>query len=136
VVCLDVHCKVSPARECLLTDSAGVCCIGVTLFLVLSQVELGRELIPTGSTNKLSEKLFVAYLHVSAQSEPQVENLLTDVTLETGIKLTMEFVLVFDTAVHVSKGLVTLVTRQAVGRVIVCDGLIVFLELANIWSTN
>ena len=70
----------------------------MAFFLVLHQVELSRELHSPGSTHKLSEKLFVALLHVSAQSEPRVENILTDGALKIGIKLAMELMLVFDTA--------------------------------------
>ena len=64
-------------------------------------VELGRELHSTGLTHKLFKKSFVALLHVSAQSEPEVENILRDIALEISITApTIIFMLMVSLDVH------------------------------------
>ena len=65
--------------------------------------------------------------HVCAKAEARVKDLFADVTLEVGVKLAVELVLVLDAAVHVAERLVTLVAsqgcRHVVSRVVVGDSL-------------
>ena len=60
----------------------------------------------------------MALLHVCSKTEARVENFLANVTLEVGVKLSMEFMLVLDTAVHVAESLVTLVACQGCWHVV------------------
>ena len=59
---------------------------------------------------KLTEELFMTLLHVCSKTEARVENLLANVTLEICVKLSVEFMLVLHTAIHVAESLITLVT--------------------------
>ena len=133
VVGLDVHGEIPLATEGFVAYVACVGSVGVTFLLVDGQVILSSKFHATSSTHELSVLGLVALLDVSPQSEPGVENLLAEVTLEVDIELTVCLVFVFDTGVHVSERVVTHVTgessQQVVGGVVVSDGLVVLLEL-------
>ena len=78
-----------------------------------------------GVIHELTKELFMALLHVRSKTEARVENFLANVTLEVGVKLSMEFMLVLDAAVHVAEGLIALVACQGcwhvMDRVVVGD---------------
>ena len=106
----------------------------MTFFLVDCEIILSSKLHATGSAYELTVLGLMALLDVSPQSEPRVENLLAEVTLEVDIELAVYLMLVFDAAVHVSEGIVTHITgessQQTVGHVVMCDGLVIFLKLS------
>ena len=133
MVGLDVHGEVPLAAEGLVADVTGISCVRVTLLLVYRQIILSSELHPTRSTHELTVLSLVTLLDMSPQPEPGVEHLLTEVALEVDVELTVDLVFVLDAGVHVPEGVVAHVAgescREAVGGVVVSDGLVVLLEL-------
>ena len=106
----DVHGEISLATECLVTNIASVGRVRVTFLLVDCEIILSSKLHATGPAHELAVLSLVGLLDVSPKSEPGVENLLAEITLEVDIKLAVYLVLVFDAAVHVSEGVVAHIT--------------------------